>query len=227
MRTIIIFGLGMQAELLHFYIRQDWKENIAAFTVDRPYCREESFLGLPVIPFDEINNHFIAQESYFLVAIGYAHLNKLRTERAKALSTYGFTQLSYISPKATVASNTQYSDGIIIFENVTIQPFTFIGKNVTIWPNAFIGHHTTIQNGAFIGANAAINGHVTIGECSLIGSNAVIRENLTIGRESIVGAGSILLRSLPSRSVCNAGESRIYPLTQEKIEHLWPPKTSR
>lgn len=227
MRHIIIFGLGMQAELLHFYIRQDWKENIAAFTVDRPYCREESFLGVPVIPFDEIASYFTAQESCFLVAIGYAYLNALRTERARELSARGFTQISYISPKASVASNVDCGNGTIIFENVTVQPFVSLGENVIIWPNAFIGHHTTIHDGVFIGANAAINGHVSVGNHSLIGSNAVIREDLTIGRQSIVGAGSILLRSLPIRSVCNDGESRIYPLTQEKIEKLWPPKTSR
>ena len=115
----------------------------------------------------------------------------------------------------------------IIFENVTVQPFVSLGENVVIWPNVFIGHHTVIQDGVFIGANAAINGHVSVGEHSLIGSNAVIREDITIGRQSIVGAGSILLRSLPACSVCNAGESRIYPLTQEKINKLWPPKTSR
>ena len=227
MRHIIIFGLGMQAELLHFYIRQDWKENIAAFTVDRPYCREDSFLGSPVIPFDEVTKHFTAQESYFLVAIGYARLNALRTERARELSARGLTQLSYISPKATVASNVDCGNGTIIFENVTVQPFASLGENVVIWPNAFIGHHTTVHDGVFIGANAAINGHVSVGEHALIGSNAVIREDLSIGSRSIVGAGSILLRSLPACSVCNAGESRIYPLTQKKIENLWPPKTSR
>lgn len=227
MRTIIIFGLGMQAELLDFYIRQDWKESIAAFTVDRPYCREDSFLGAPVIPFDELPRHFRDREVFFLVAVGYARLNELRLERARALSACGFSQLSYISPKATVAANVRCGKGAVIFENVTIQPFASLGENVVIWPNAFIGHHTTLRDGVFIGANAAVNGHVSIGECALVGSNAVVREDLAVGRQSIVGAGSILLRSLPERSVCNAGESRIYPLTQDKIEHLWPPKTAR
>ncbi len=227
MRTILIFGLGMQAELLDFYIRQDWKESVTAFTVDRQYCREDRFLGAPVIPFDELSGRFRGKECFFLVAVGYARLNALRLERAAALTACGFTQLSYVSPRACVASNVRRGEGNIIFENVTVQPFATLGNNIVVWPNAFIGHHTTVGDGVFIGANAAVNGHVSIGERALIGSNAVVREDLSVGRQSIVGAGSILLRSLPERSVCNAGESRVYPLTQEKIETLWPPKTTR
>lgn len=225
-KKLLIFGTGLLAEVLNFYLEKDLGLHVDAFTVDDEYCNEENFLGVPLIPMSAITNVCPTKDYYFLVAVGYAGLNTIREKRALELSKFGYTPIKYVSSKANIASNVIIQDGCIIFEGTSIQPFVKIKGNVLIWNNAFIGHHTVIGNSCFIGAGAMINGGISIGDRCLIGSGAIVREFVSIGENSIVGAGSTLLRHLNSGSVCNNGESPVIRDCAEKIK-LWPPHVER
>ena len=81
MKNIIIFGPNDLGRLLKFYIDTTDKRNIVAFTVDREYMESESFLGLPVIPFDEIETYFSPDEYEILLAIGNKRMNEIRKNK--------------------------------------------------------------------------------------------------------------------------------------------------
>ena len=50
--NIVIFGAGDIARLAHFYFSTDSEHTVVAFTVDAAYRTAETFLDLPLVPFD-------------------------------------------------------------------------------------------------------------------------------------------------------------------------------
>lgn len=226
MKNIIIFGTGMLSEVLFFYLNKKEDINIAAFTIDKNFIKEENFFGIPVIPFEMIMDYYNPDDYYFLVAVGYAGLNSVRDEKFLTLKQYGFKPFKYVSDNTHIASNVYIPDGCIIFDGTVIHPFSKIKENTIIWSNVYIGHHSCIGRSCFIGSGAIINGAVTLGDYSLVGSNACIREYVKVGDRCIIGAGSVLLKNIQDDSVCSVGESNIVEGDSKKIK-LWPPRVSR
>ena len=54
MKKIIVFGVGEFADIAYYYFTHDTDIEVASFTVEPGYIDEDSFNGLPVIPFDEV-----------------------------------------------------------------------------------------------------------------------------------------------------------------------------
>ena len=53
-KEIIIFGTGEIAELAHLYITKDSDYDIVAFTADQDLMEGKSFLGKPLVAFEEV-----------------------------------------------------------------------------------------------------------------------------------------------------------------------------
>lgn len=66
MANIIIFGVLDTAELAHFYLTNDSEHTVVAFTVDREYMKEETFKGLPVVAFEDVEALFPPRITNFL-----------------------------------------------------------------------------------------------------------------------------------------------------------------
>ena len=56
MAKIVIFGAGDIARLADFYFSTDSEHEVVAFTVDAAYLTGETFLDLPLIPFDRVTS---------------------------------------------------------------------------------------------------------------------------------------------------------------------------
>ena len=82
---LIIFGAGQIAELAWFYFTHDSAYTPVAFTLDRAFMTDDHFHGLPVIPFDELAQHFRPDQVEVFVALSYAKVNALRAQIAKGL----------------------------------------------------------------------------------------------------------------------------------------------
>ena len=80
MRGLIIFGNGSTARLMAYHAL---RENIplVAFTVDKKYITSEYLNGLPVLPFEDIEEAFPPEQHQVLVAVGPAQMNQLRADR--------------------------------------------------------------------------------------------------------------------------------------------------
>ena len=51
---IIIFGTGTYAEIIKQYLTDDSEYEVVAFTLDDNYIKEDTYLGLPMVPFSKI-----------------------------------------------------------------------------------------------------------------------------------------------------------------------------
>jgi hypothetical protein len=51
MAKVVVFGTELVAELAHYYLTNDSEHEIVAFTVNKEYIKEDTFCGLPVLPF--------------------------------------------------------------------------------------------------------------------------------------------------------------------------------
>ena len=53
-KDIIIYGTGVNADVIQFYMREVSGMPVKAFTVNEQYLKEDTFNGLPVVAFENI-----------------------------------------------------------------------------------------------------------------------------------------------------------------------------
>jgi len=207
-QNIIIFGTGDIAQIANYYFEIDSDYSVAAFTVDKAYCRETTYEGKPLIAFEDIENTYPPASYKLFIALSYAQMNKLRELKYQEAKAKGYELVSYISSKCTYLSQFKTGDNCFIFEDNTIQPFVKIEDNVTLWSGNHIGHHSVIESHNFISSHVVVSGHCTIQSNCFIGVNATIAHNVKIARESLIGAGSIITKDteegcvyVPSKSI--------------------------
>jgi len=192
-KLLVIFGFGDIAQLAHYYFTTDSDYEVVAFTLDSDYITEEAYCGLPVVPFEEICQHYAPEKYEIFVALSYAKLNVVRKEKYLAAKALGYRLASYISSRSTILNERHIGENCFIFEDNTIQPFVTIGDNVTIWSGNHIGHHSAINDHCFISSHVVVSGGVEIGQMCFIGVNATLRDHIKIGEKCVIGAGTLLL----------------------------------
>jgi len=220
MRQVIVFGAGDIAEIAHFYLTNDSDYDVAAFTVDSDFIKDDTLQGLPVVPFEEINKKFPPSEFAMFVAISYAKLNAIRAGKCEEARKKGYSLISYVSSKATVWPGFNAKENSFIFEDNTIQPFVNIGKNVTLWSGNHIGHHSVIKDNVFIASHVVISGGVTVEENCFIGVNATIRDHVTIAKNCVIGAGALILRDTKENGVYLGKEAELSRVPSNRLRNI-------
>lgn len=194
MKRLVIFGIGDFGQVAAVYLRDDSPHTIAAFTVHQSHCPAEPVLGLPVVPFETIDQTHPPATHAMFVAIGYRRLNRAREEIVAECRRRGYGLISYVSSKAAVSAETQIGENCFVFEQNVIQPFVSIGDNVVMWSGNHVGHHSRIGDHCFVTSHAVISGRVEVGHHSFIGVNATLRDGITVAPYTVVGAGALLTR---------------------------------
>ena len=161
--------------------------------MDAAYRQGETFMDLPLVPFEEVATLYPPDRYDLFVALSYAKLNAVRAAKCAAARALGYTLPSYVSSRATVFADLSHGDNCFILEDNTIQPFAKIGNNVTLWSGNHIGHHSTIEDDVFMASHIVVSGGVRIGQGCFIGVNATLRDHITLGARCVVGAGALLL----------------------------------
>ena len=192
-KRLVIFGTGDIAEIAHYYFNHDSDYEVFAFSVDTNFIKEDSFCGLPIVPFETVDQFYSPDEYYFFIALSYSKLNSIRKEKYLVAKEKGYKIASYISSHATMLNNGNVGENCFILEDNTVQPFVKIGNNVTLWSGNHIGHHSTVQDHTFISSHVVVSGGVDIGEQCFIGVNATLRDHIKVGERCVIGARSILL----------------------------------
>lgn len=192
---VIIFGVKDLAQLAKFYLETDSPYLVAGFTVHQQYVPEsKEYLGLPVVPFETVEEHFKPTDYKFFAPITGQKMSKFREEIFLAAKSKGYKLISYVSSKATIF-NTEVGENCFIFEDNTIQPFVKIGNNVVLWSGNHIGHHSVIKDHVFFASHVVLSGHCTIEPYSWFGVNATIRDGLTIAEGSLIAMGACLTKN--------------------------------
>ncbi len=218
MAKVVIFGAGDIARLAHFYFTHDSSHEVAGFTVDRQYRREDTFLGLPLCDAEDVAVRFPPSEYEMFVALSYARMNRVRADKYAAMRAAGYRLTSYVSSRCTYLAQTPPGDNCFILENNTIQPFVTIGNNVTLWSGNHIGHDAVIADHCFITSHVVVSGSVRIGERSFIGVNATLRNSITVAPATLIGAGAIVMKDTVEKGVYLPERAKLFPKSSDEIE---------
>jgi sugar O-acyltransferase (sialic acid O-acetyltransferase NeuD family) len=201
MSELVIFGAGDIARLAHYYFTHDTDHNVVGFTVDKKYRKDDNFLSLPLIDFEEVVNFFPPDKYKMFVALSYAKMNKIRAEKYYNAKELGYKLASYVSSKCSYLSDNPVGDNCFILEDNTIQPFVKIGNNVTLWSGNHIGHDSVIEDHCFISSHVVVSGRVHIFEYCFLGVNSTLHNAITIAQGTLIGAGSIISEDTIARGV--------------------------
>lgn len=216
MAKLVIFGTGKIAEVAYFYFTNDSEHRVVAFTNGKDFINQPTFLGLPIVAFEEIEKHYPPEDYSLFIAIGYLQRNTIRAQRYLEAKQKGYRLETYISSRATYYG-TPVGDNCFIFENNVIQPFVAIGNNVTLWSGNHIGHHSTIMDHCFVSSHVVISGSCTIKENCFLGVNSTLRDNITLGRFTVVGAGAIVMKDCPDYSLIKPAKSEYQIIERRDI----------
>ncbi len=201
MSDVVVFGVGQWAELSHFYFTHDSPHNVVGFMVDGEYLGQETFHDLPVVAFEEVEQHFAPAETKAFVPISFKRMSHHRADKLEETKAKGYEVVSYVSSKATTFADFACGENCFILEDNTIQPYVKLGRNIVMWSGNHIGHHTTIHDHVMITSHVVISGACDIGEHAFFGVNATVRDETVIGAETIVGAGTAIMADTEPFSV--------------------------
>jgi len=195
-KGVIIFGVGKIADVIQFYMREESNMNVVAFTVDGKYITDKEFNGLPVVPFEDIEQAYPPADYDFFVAIGYHDLNAVRGAKVAEVEAKGYKVISYIHPDSSAPRDLVYGKNCFIMNNVCIHPRVKLGDNVFVWSGVMIGHHSEIGNDCWLTSSCNISGNVTIGNNAFVAVNATVGHSVTIGNNVFLGANTLTIKNL-------------------------------
>ncbi|MBV9880628.1 MAG: acetyltransferase [Gemmatirosa sp.] len=191
---LVIVGDSAIAEVAYEYFTHASPYDVVAFAVNEEYRKRDALFGVPVVPFETVEQAFPPATHSAFVALSYQRLNRVRSRLYDESKAKGYRLASYVSPQAFVWRNVEIGDNCFIFENNVVQPFVKIGNGVTLWSGNHIGHHTRIRDHVFIASHVVISGFCDIGDHTFMGVNATVANNVTIARDNLIGAGATILR---------------------------------
>lgn len=201
MKKLLIFGADDFAEVAKYLFDHDSDYQTAAFVADQQYIRSETFNGLPLVGFEQVEQIYPPEEYDMFLAIGYSKVNLGREKKYHEAKQKGYRLATYISSKATVWDTLKIGDNCFIFEGNNIQPFAEIGSNVILWSGNHIGHHSRIGDHVFITSHVVVSGRCSIGNNCFLGVNATLHDHVTLAPRTVVGAGAVIARDTEEDSV--------------------------
>ena len=213
-KNLVIFGTEDFAEIAYEYFTHDSEYRVVGFTVDNAYKTTDSKFGLPVVPFEDLQQFFPAGSHEIFCAIVYARMNKVREEVCLRVKQAGYRLASYVSSRAFVWHNVKMGEHCFIFEDNTIQPFVEIGNNVVMWSGNHIGHHSKVGDHIFITSQVVVSGWCDIGDHCFIGVNTTLANNTSVGNGSWIGHGTCLGGAIPEKSLVKAPSSEVSVLNE-------------
>ncbi len=208
MTNIVIFGAGQFAEVLSVYIEVDTQDQVVGYTVDESFCTEKEFNGLPLIPWECLEDVFPPERVKILGPISYRGGNQFRMDRFFDGKRRGYSFYTFIHPSAYVYSR-KIGENVIVLEGNTVQPFAEVEDNCILWSHNHIGHHTLLGAHGFLCGRVTIGGNVKVGEGVFWAGCTTARDNIEIGSWSFLTLGAIASESIPENSVLVKDKSKL------------------
>ena len=187
---LVIYGAGPLARLMHFYFTVNNDYEVSHFCIDREYLNQESFCGLPLIPFDQVEEICPPQTHQMFVAIGYKQMRarKLLFDRAKEK---GYRCASYVSPHAIVNQGAVMGENNVLMDQVVMEPFSRMGDNNLYWSGTLISHGCLIGNHNYVSAKVVIGGESTMEDGCFLGNTACTINNIVLREETMLLPGAV------------------------------------
>jgi sugar O-acyltransferase (sialic acid O-acetyltransferase NeuD family) len=220
---VVIIGSGEFAEIAYQYLTFDSPYDVVGFSIRSDFLDRREIFGLPVVPFEEVEEHFPPSRHAAIVAVTYAHLNRVRTELYEEAKRKGFHLCTYVSSKAFVWRDVEIGDNCFVFEHNVIQYGVKIGNNVVLWSGNHIGHQTRIHDNCFVSSHVVVSGYCDVGANCFLGVNSTFADNLVIAEDSVIGAGAVVVRNTESGKVYKGNPATGSELRSAELLRPVPP----
>jgi sugar O-acyltransferase (sialic acid O-acetyltransferase NeuD family) len=220
MANVVVFGVSQWADLAYYYLTHDSPHSVVAFTLDGEFLESQEHNGLPVVPFDEVEQHYSRGSYQLFIPMSFKKMNHLRAEKYQQAKEKGYELISYVSSKATIWPGFKCGDNCFILEDNTIQPFVEIGNDVVMWSGNHIGHHSRIKDHVMITSHVVISGCCTIEPYCFFGVNATVRDETVIARETLVGMDVTILKDTKEFEVYKALPTQPAGFRSDEIRSL-------
>lgn len=217
-KPVVLFGTGDFARIAHVYLREDSPHEVVAFTVNEEYAGADEFRGLPLVPFERLEERYPPTDYAMFVAIGFSGVNKARAAVYDQCKARGYELVTYVSSKAYEWGELELGDNVFVFEGNVLQPFVRIGNDVILWSGNHVGHDTTIGDHCFIASHAVISGNVTIGESCFVGVNATFRDGVKVAPDCVIGAGALVMKDTERGGVYAVRGTEPFPKKSWELE---------
>jgi len=195
MAKVIIFGVRDFASVAHFYLKHDSPHEVVGFSVSRSYMLDPPvFEGLPVVPFEEVEQHYGPAEYAFFAPMSCRDMNRLREAIYLQIKAKGYPLISYISSRATVFPGTPIGENCFILENNTIQLYATIGNNVMMWAGNLIGHHSQVKDHVFFSSHVVVAGHSVIEPYCFFGINSTVNGGVRVAEGTYVAMSAAIAK---------------------------------
>lgn len=204
---LVIVGDSAFAEVAYQYFTYDSEYEVVAFSVDKEFIKKDNLFGLPIVPFDSVEEAYNPKDHEVFIAVVYTQLNRLRTRLCKQAKDKGYKLASYISSRAFVWQNVQMGEHCFVFEGNVVQPFVKLGNNVVLWSGNHIGHHSAIKDNCFISSHVVISGFTEINENCFLGVNSTISNNVKVGKDCWISPGVVINKDIPQGSLYPASKT--------------------
>ncbi|MGZ6240242.1 MAG: hypothetical protein ACXWMF_10425, partial [Syntrophales bacterium] len=186
-KKTIIYGNGEYAHQVHQKLAEEEILDIVAFTADRQFMREDTFRGLPLVAFEDVDKMYPPDEFGMLVVIAFSMMRNREIMFAKAKKR-GYRLENFIASRAIIHNDLDIGENNIIHGGVYLGPFGRLGDNNVIRPNTYIGHGFKIHSHNYIAPGCNIGGECEIKGLSFIGIGSTVVDSTTIERETFIGA---------------------------------------
>ncbi len=211
MKTVI-YGNGDIAKLLFSYARHNM--NIVGFTVDDACIvnNVNTYLGLPLVPFSDVEKHFAPISHNMIIAIGFIEMNALRKRKYLEARQKGFCFASFIHESVLMHDDVVIEDNCIILDHVSIHPGCRIGRSTFVSSNVNIGHDCIVGETNWINSGVAIAGGCTIGEGCFFGVNSSAGHDLRIGAGNFIAANTFINKHTEDDQVYLSEQGQLFKL---------------
>ena len=190
MKNIVMFGANDLGRLLKFYLEDDHDpRSVAAFTMDCAYIQKDVFEGLPVVPFDEVQDKYPPESYEIMIAVGNSRMNDVRKKVFLECKEKGYTVASYYHSSCSIHSH-EIGEGNILLENCLVYPYAKIGRGNLMWDHVLISHDCTVGDFNTFSSYADLCGYVSIGNNGYFGKHCIINEHSQIADYTLVGAAA-------------------------------------
>lgn len=220
MSKIIIFGAGRGAQVAYKYFTEDSAHEVCAFTVDKQFMHDKVFMGLPVVPFEELEKHYPPNEFKMFMLMDYDRMNLTRKEKFLQGKDKGYDFESYISSDIHALETPPVGENCFIMEGQTINLDVKIGDNVVLWSGNHIGDSTIIEDHVWFSSHVCIGGDCTIGETAFLGNNCTITNNIIIGKGCFVGSGALITKHTEDEGVYTSSPAEKSPMDSKRFIQL-------
>ncbi len=214
MKKLLIYGNGAMARLLYSYARHD--REICGFTVD-DHCmiKQNSFCGLALVPFSQVETIFDPSDCEMIVAVGFIEMNDLRARKFEEARVKGYSFGSYVHASMVRNDDVSIGKNCVILDHVAIHPGCTIQSGVFIAGNVNIGHDCNVGADSWINAGVTIAGGCTVGERCFFGVNSSLGHGVKLGVQNFIAANTFVGRDTRDNEVYLSEPGQLFRLKSQ------------